>query len=45
MSTMSTNSPGIVFTPDLPVPWVRMADGTLIISLEALEKMKPEKKG
>ena len=34
-----------IFVSSLPVPWLRMTDGTLIISLESLEKMKPEKKG
>lgn len=35
----------IAIAPDLPVPWVRMTDGLVIINPAALEKITPEKKG
>ena len=42
---MSANSPGIIIARDLPVPWVRMADGLIIVNPAALEKVKTETKG
>ena len=35
----------VAITPDLPVPWVRLVDGLVIITPAALKKIKPEKKG
>lgn len=32
----------IAITPDLPVPWVRMTDGLVIITPAALKKIKTE---
>ena len=40
---MSANNPNVVITRDLPIPWVRMADGLVIINAETLKKT--EKKG